>query len=67
MKKIIQKEKTIKDTTTQIDDIDKNNVSKENSKKLSKIRRKNAKLFPIYKMFAWDLLFYYVVSFLFIQ
>ena len=32
---------------------------------LSKIRRKNAKLFPIYKMFAWDLLFFYSIEFLF--
>ena len=26
----------------------------------------NVKLFPIYKMFAWDLLFYYAISFLFL-
>ena len=26
----------------------------------------NIKLFPIYKMFAWDLLFYYAISFLFL-
>lgn len=26
----------------------------------------NMKLFPIYKMFAWDLLFYYAISFLFL-
>ena len=28
-------------------------------------RNRNIKLFPIYKMFAWDLLFYYAISFLF--
>ena len=32
---------------------------------ISKIRRKNAKLFPIYKMFSWDLLFFYSIEFLF--
>lgn len=32
---------------------------------LNKIRRKNAKLYPIYKMFAWDLLFFYSIEFLF--
>lgn len=34
-------------------------------KELSKKRRKNAKLFSIYKMFSWDLLFYYSIEFLF--
>lgn len=29
------------------------------------IRRRNAKLYPIYKMFAWDLLFFYSIEFLF--
>ncbi len=33
--------------------------------KLSKIRRNNAKLYPIYKMFSWDLLFFYSIEFLF--
>lgn len=33
--------------------------------KLRKIRRRNAKLYPIYKMFSWDLLFFYSVEFLF--
>ncbi len=28
-------------------------------------RAKNVKLYPIYKMFSWDLLFYYAISFLF--
>ena len=31
-----------------------------------KIRRKNAKLYPIYKMFSWDLLCYYSIEFLFL-
>ena len=33
--------------------------------KISKIRRKNAKLYPIYKMFSWDLLFFNSIEFLF--
>lgn len=33
--------------------------------KLNKARRTNAKLYPIYKMFSWDLLFYYSIEFLF--
>lgn len=37
----------------------------ENNKELNKIRRKNAKLYPIYKMFSWDLLFFYSIEFLF--
>lgn len=37
----------------------------ENRLKLNKIRRKNAKLYPIYKMFSWDLLFFYSIEFLF--
>ena len=37
----------------------------EEQKKINKIRRKNAKLFPIYKMFSWDLLFFYSIEFLF--
>ena len=34
-------------------------------KNISEIRRKNAKLYPIYKMFSWDLLFFYSIEFLF--
>ena len=34
-------------------------------KEINKIRRKNAKLYPIYKMFSWDLLFFYSIEFLF--
>lgn len=37
----------------------------EDRLKLNKIRRKNAKLYPIYKMFSWDLLFFYSIEFLF--
>ena len=37
----------------------------EERKELNKIRRKNAKLYPIYKMFSWDLLFFYSIEFLF--
>lgn len=33
--------------------------------KLRNKRRKNAKLYPIYKMFSWDLLFFYSIEFLF--
>lgn len=32
---------------------------------LKKIRRKNVKLYPVYKMFAWDLLCFYPIEFLF--
>ncbi len=34
-------------------------------KEKNKIRRRNAKLYPIYKMFSWDLLFFYSIEFLF--
>lgn len=30
------------------------------------IRKNNMRIFPIYKMFAWDLLFHYAISFLFL-
>ena len=33
---------------------------------IEKKRSFNIKLYPIYKMFAWDLLFYYAISFLFL-
>lgn len=36
------------------------------SDKFYKAKKFNSKLFPIYKMFSWDLLFYYSVSFLFL-
>lgn len=35
------------------------------NKEKNKIRRRNAKLYPIYKMFSWDLLFFYSIEFLF--
>ena len=38
---------------------------KNNKKEVSKNRRINAKLYPIYKMFSWDLLFFYSIEFLF--
>ncbi len=34
--------------------------------KIIKAKKYNSKLFPVYKMFAWDLLFYYSISFLFL-
>lgn len=37
----------------------------KNRKELNEIRRKNAKLYPVYKMFSWDLLFFYSIEFLF--
>ncbi|MBR2290492.1 MAG: hypothetical protein IJ867_07990 [Clostridia bacterium] len=37
----------------------------EDKRKLSKIRRRNARLYPIYKMFSWDLLLFYSIEFLF--
>lgn len=37
----------------------------ENRKEINKIKRNNAKLYPIYKMFSWDLLFFYSIEFLF--
>ena len=36
---------------------------KDNS--LIRKRRKNARIYPIYKMFSWDLLFFYSIQFLF--
>ncbi len=35
-------------------------------KKLKQCRRRNAKLYPIYKMFSWDLLCYYSIEYLFL-
>lgn len=37
----------------------------ENKREISKIKRNNAKIYPIYKMFSWDLLFFYSIEFLF--
>jgi MFS family permease len=36
------------------------------SKEHRKNKKKNTKIFPIYKMLSWDLLFYYAISFLFL-
>lgn len=33
-------------------------------KEITNIRKNNARIYPIYKMFAWDLLFFYSVEFL---
>ena len=38
---------------------------KEKRKTRRQVRRSNAKLYPIYKMFSWDLLFFYSIEFLF--
>ena len=35
--------------------------------KIEGAKAKNRRIFPIYKMFAWDLLFYYSISFLFLN
>lgn len=35
--------------------------------RIKKAKQKNIKLYPIYKMFAWDLLFYYSIIFLFLN
>lgn len=39
---------------------------KNKKQEISDIRRKNAKLYPIYKMLSWDFLFYYSIEFLFL-
>lgn len=39
---------------------------RKDKKKISKKRRNNAILYPIYKMFSWDLLCYYSIEFLFL-
>ena len=38
----------------------------QTDEKIIKAKSYNARIFPIYKMFAWDLLFYYSISFLFL-
>lgn len=35
-------------------------------KELIKNKKRNARLYPIYKMFSWDLLFYYAIAFVFL-
>ena len=39
---------------------------KETKEEKQKMRKRNMKLFPIYKMLSWDLLFYYTINFLFL-
>lgn len=39
----------------------------QDEEKLKEAKRRNVKLYPIYKMFAWDLLFYYPIYFLFLS
>lgn len=41
-------------------------MKKEHKSKLKNIKRRNAKLYPIYKMFSWDLLCYYSIEYLFL-
>lgn len=38
-----------------------------NEKSIAKARKKNQNLYKIYKMISWDLLFYYAISFLFLN
>lgn len=38
----------------------------QNKQELIKNKKNNARLFPIYKMFSWDLLFYYAIAFVFL-
>ena len=39
---------------------------KETKEENQERRKRNMKLFPIYKMLSWDLLFYYTINFLFL-
>ena len=38
---------------------------KNNIKLNIRDKKNNARLYPIYKMFSWDLIFYYAISFVF--
>lgn len=38
----------------------------QDKQKLIKMKKNNARLYPIYKMFSWDLLFYYAICFVFL-
>ena len=42
------------------------NTEKNTSKDYSEAKKYNRKIYPIYKMFSWDLLFYYSIIFLFL-
>ena len=39
---------------------------KNNVKLNIRDKKNNARLYPIYKMFSWDLIFYYAISFVFL-
>lgn len=41
-------------------------MKKENQRNLRSVKRRNAKLYPLYKMFSWDLLCYYSIEYLFL-
>ena len=43
----------------------KTTIKYKDKKKLVKVKKQNAKLFPMYKMFSWDLLFFYSTQYLF--
>lgn len=43
----------------------KEETKEVNKKQLRANRRRNASLYPIYRMFSWDLLFFYSIEFLF--
>lgn len=43
----------------------KEEVRVRKKSKISEARRTNARIYPIYKMFSWDLLFFYSIEFLF--
>ena len=45
---------------------EKTRDTKQDKVEFRKNRRINAKLYPVYKMFSWDLLFYYSIEFLFL-
>lgn len=42
------------------------NLICKNKRDLIKRKKNNARLYPIYKMFSWDLLFYYAIAFVFL-
>ena len=44
----------------------KTTIKYKDKKQLTKVKKQNAKLFPIYKMFSWDLLFFYSTQYLFL-
>ena len=49
-----------------MEELKQKTIVKENKHTKQKhIRRNNAKLYPIYKMFSWDLLCFYSIEFLF--